>query len=58
MLEYNTRDADSGEPADVSGRHPWSRRLDPVKDAELIASYRNPAFVLNGWTPERHLERQ
>ena len=58
MLEYNTRDADSGEPADVSGRHPWSRRLDPVKDAALIASYRDPAFVLNGWTPERRLQRQ
>ena len=53
MLEYGTRDADSGQLADVSKRHPWSRQLDPVKDAETIASYSNPAFVLNGWMPKR-----
>lgn len=51
MLEFNTRDADTGQPVDVSKRHPFSRQLDAVADAELIASYRNPAFVLNGWTP-------
>ena len=52
MLEYNTRDADSGQPADVSQRHKYSRQLDARRDADLIASYRNPAWILNGWTPQ------
>jgi len=51
MLEYNTRDLDSGEPVDVSGRHPYSRQLSAGKDAETIALYRDPAFVLGGWDP-------
>ena len=53
MLEFRTIDADSGELADVSKRHPYSRQLDAVKDADLIADYSNPAFVLGGWEPER-----
>lgn len=53
MLEFQTRDADTGELVDVSQRHPWSRQLDAVKDAETIANYSNPAYVLNGWTAER-----
>lgn len=53
MLEYQTRDADSGELVDVSKRHPYSRQLDAVKDAAMIADYSNPAFVLGGWEPER-----
>ena len=55
MLEYNTRDLDTGEPVDVSGRHSHSRQLTLPRDAQLIASYRDPAFVLYGWTPK--LER-
>ena len=55
MLEYDTRDMDTGEPVDVSGRHPYSRQLKLPRDARLIASYRDPAFVLGGWTPK--LER-
>lgn len=51
MLEFRTRDADSGELVDVSARHPWSRQLDEVKDSALISSYRDPAYVLNGWNP-------
>ena len=51
MLELQTRDADSGDLVDVSQRHPYSRQLDPVKDAALIAKYRDPAFVLAGWQP-------
>ena len=51
MLEYNTRDMDTGEPVDVSGRHPYSRQLRLPDDADIIASYRDPAFVLNGWKP-------
>lgn len=53
MLEFQTRDADSGELVDVSGRHPWSRQLVDPDDAETIASYCDPAFVLNGWAPQR-----
>jgi len=53
MLEYNTRDMDSGQPVDVSRRHRYSRQLNLQDDAELIKSYRDPAFVLKGWTPER-----
>lgn len=53
MLEFNTRDADTGQPVDVSKRHKYSRQLDARKDAALIAKYRNPAFVLNGWNPKR-----
>ena len=52
MLEYNTRDLDTGEPVDVSGRHPHSRQLTLPRDAQLVASYRDPAFVLGGWTPQ------
>lgn len=51
MLEYNTIDAETGKPADVSQRQKWSRQLDAVKDAETIANYSNPAYVLNGWNP-------
>lgn len=53
MLEFRTRDADSGELADVTQRHEFSRQLDAERDAALIASYSDPAFVLNGWTPKR-----
>ncbi len=48
--EYNTMDLE-GRPVDVSRRHPVSRQLTLERDAETIANYRNPAFVLGGWTP-------
>ena len=51
MLEYNTRDLETGRPVDTSRRHRYSRQLDAVKDAELIKNYRTPAYVLDGWTP-------
>lgn len=51
MLEFQTKDKDSGELIDVTKRHPWSRQLDAVRDADLIASYQDPAFVLDGWNP-------
>jgi acetyl esterase/lipase len=51
--EYNTRDADTGELADFSGRNENSRRLDPVADAEIIRNYSDPAYILNGWQPLR-----
>ena len=53
MLECGTRDADTGQPADVSQRHKYSRQLDPKRDAALIAQYKNPAWVLAGWTPSQ-----
>ena len=53
MLEFQTRDADSGQLVDVSKRHKFSRQLDAKRDAELIARYSDPAFVLAGWTPKQ-----
>ena len=52
MLEFNTLDMDTGEPVDVSGRHKYSRQLVLPRDAAVIASYRDPSFVLNGWEPQ------
>ena len=52
MLEYNTLDMDTGQPVDVSGRHKYARQLSLPRDAGLIADYRDPRFVLNGWKPE------
>ncbi|MBQ9477499.1 MAG: carbohydrate esterase [Bacteroidales bacterium] len=51
MYEYNTRDLDTDQPVDYSGRNKRSRQLDAKKDAELIASYRDRAWVLAGWKP-------
>lgn len=53
MLEYNTRDLDTKQPVDVSMRSPYSRQLDKVADAALLQCYRNPAFVLKGWNPNK-----
>jgi pectinesterase len=50
--EYNSRNLDDGLPADTSRRHPASRRLETESDAESIAAYRDPAYVLSGWNPE------
>jgi pectinesterase len=49
--EYNSRNAD-GSPVDVHERVSWSRQLDKVKDAKLIADYSRPEFVLAGWKPK------
>jgi pectin methylesterase-like acyl-CoA thioesterase len=48
--EYNSVNASDGKPVDVSGRKPESKQLTMEKDAQTIANYSNPAFVL-GWTP-------
>lgn len=50
FLEYNSRNPD-GTPVDVSKRVAWSRQLDKVKDAKLIADYSRPEYVLAGWKP-------
>ncbi len=50
--EYNSTSLMDGKPIDVSRRHPASRQLTMERDRDLIASYRNPAYVLGGWSPK------
>jgi pectinesterase len=50
FMEFASRAAD-GKPVDASRRHPASRQLDRERDADTIAHYRDPAWVLGGWTP-------
>jgi hypothetical protein len=50
LWEFNSTDLD-GHPIDTSQRHPVSKQLTMPKDAQTIADYSNPAFVLGGWTP-------
>ena len=50
--EYNSVNLGDGKPADVSRRDPISRQLTMAKDAKIIASYSDPAYVLGGWRPE------
>jgi hypothetical protein len=50
LWEYNTRDKD-GRPVDASKRHPAARILTMEKDAQTIADYSKPEFVLGGWKP-------
>jgi len=49
--EYNSTNLSDGQPVDVSQRKPESRQLALPKDAEIIANYSSPAYVL-GWSPE------
>ncbi len=49
--EYNSSNINNGKPVDVSKRHPVSRQLTMEKDSAIITSYKNPAYVLGGWTP-------
>ena len=48
--EFHSTDAD-GHPIDVTERHPVSKQLTEPRDAQTIANYSDPAFVLGGWTP-------
>lgn len=50
LWEYNSVDLE-GKPIDVSRRHPVSRQLTLQNDAETIANYSRPEYVLDGWTP-------
>lgn len=50
--EYNSVNASDGTPVDVSKRASWSRQLTMDKDADTIANYSDPTYVLGGWTPE------
>lgn len=49
--EFNSTNLNDGKPVDVSKRHPSSRQLSMGKDAEIIANYQKPSFVLGGWNP-------
>jgi hypothetical protein len=48
--EHNSTNLSDGTPVDVSQRKPESRQLTKERDADTIANYSNPAYVL-GWTP-------
>ncbi len=50
LWEFNSTDLD-GRPIDVSQRNPASRQLSEPRDAQTIAQYSDPAFVLGGWNP-------
>jgi hypothetical protein len=50
FMEFNTRDM-QGRPIDMSKRHPIVKQLTLSRDAETIANYRKPEFVLGGWQP-------
>jgi pectin methylesterase-like acyl-CoA thioesterase len=48
--EYNSTNLSDGKPVDVSQRKPESRQLTREKDADTIARYSDPSYVL-GWAP-------
>ncbi len=50
LWEYNTMDL-AGRPIDMSMRHPVARQLTMARDAQTIADYSRPEFVLGGWRP-------
>lgn len=52
LLEFNSHDS-NGNLVDVSKRHPVSRQLHPILDADIIARYHNPQYVL-GWPHSVH----
>ena len=48
--EHNSTNLSDGKPVDVSQRKPESKQLTRERDAETIARYSDPAYVL-GWKP-------
>jgi len=51
--EYNSHTPD-GKPVDVSGRAAFSKQLTQPADAQTIADYSNPTFVLgHDWNPQQ-----
>ncbi|MES2178214.1 MAG: pectinesterase family protein [Gemmatimonadota bacterium] len=50
LWEFNSTDMDR-KPVDTTQRHPVSKQLTMAADAQTIANYSNPAYVLGGWTP-------
>jgi pectin methylesterase-like acyl-CoA thioesterase len=51
--EFSTTNLSDGKPYDMSQWPTWVKHLNRQTDAELIANYRNPTWVLGGWTPEK-----
>lgn len=51
LWEYHSTNLSDGQPADMSQREPGSKQLTMEHDAETIAHYRDPAYVLGGWSP-------
>jgi hypothetical protein len=52
FAEYNSHHPD-GSAVDVSARLAGSKQLIQPNDADAIANYSNPTFVLgNGWSPK------
>jgi len=49
--EYNTTNLSDGKPYDMSKWPVWVKHLTMEKDAATIANYRDPKWVLEGWTP-------
>jgi pectinesterase len=49
--EFNTTNLADGTPYDMSNWPDWIKHLTMDKDADAIANYRNPSWVLEGWTP-------
>jgi pectin methylesterase-like acyl-CoA thioesterase len=50
-LEFHTTNLTDGMPYDTAGWPEWVKHLSAEKDGELIAHYRDPAWVLDGWKP-------
>ena len=50
LWEFESTDPD-GRPIDTSQRAVASKQLTLPQDAEIVANYSKPAFVLGGWTP-------
>jgi pectinesterase len=50
LWEFNSIELD-GRSIDTSQRQAESKQLKTPQDAETIANYSKPAFVLGGWTP-------
>ena len=50
LWEFNTADL-AGRPVDRARRHPAVKRLTLPADTRIVADYRKPAYVLDGWTP-------
>jgi pectinesterase len=55
LWEFNSTDID-GQPVDTTQRHAASKQLVMPRDAQIVAEYNNPAFVLDGWTPALAVE--
>ena len=50
-LEFHTTNLADGKPYDMSAWPEWVKHLSAAKDADQIAHYRDPAWVLDGWKP-------